>query len=194
MGKKIQIPSNLLQVKVQVSISLEAYFKLLVSIACTFLQDFALHLLPMPCSSPTRLPSIVFSPFHLYCTCLTLGMGHFKWPTPNFMDFASVPFALGSRNVQEQLKSNMHKTLFLHQGKASNVQREAPLVRGGIFSVLLTSSEFVGRPISRSGEQCRALQAALDVIRKLYMGLVSSLCRQQLGSGNRIRMPSQPCL
>lgn len=186
--KKIQIPSNLLQVKVQLSTSLEAYFKLLVGIDCPSLQDSVLHLLPMPCSSPTRLPSFVFSPFHLCCTCLTLGVVRFTWSTPNSMDFASVPVTLGSRYVQEQLK-DCTKTLFLHQGKASNVQREAPLVRGGISSVLLTSYEFMGRPTSCSGEQCSVLQAALDIIRKLYVGLCSSFWRQQLGSGSRIRMP-----
>lgn len=157
MGKKTQTPSNLLQVKVQVSASLEAYFKLLVGIACTYLQDFALHLHPVPCSSPTRLPSFVFSPFHLCCTCLTSGVGHFTRPTPNSMDFASVSFASCSRYSQEQLKSDKGKTLFLHQTKASNVQHEAALVRGGIFSVLLASYEFEGRPVTRRG---RAVQSS----------------------------------
>jgi len=70
-----QIPSNLLHANVQVSTSVEAYFKLLVGTACTYVQDFALHLLPMPCSSPTRLPGFVFSSLLSLLHLLDVGRG-----------------------------------------------------------------------------------------------------------------------
>ena len=102
------------------------------------------------CTTPSSYALLLSNKSSKLCFFSLSSLLHFldfTWPTPNSMDFASVPFVLGSRYVQAQLKSDKHKPLFLQQGKAANAQHEAPLVRGGIFSVLLTSYELVGRPV-----------------------------------------------
>lgn len=80
-------------------------FQAMVSNACTYLQDFVLHLPPMPCSSPTRLPSFSFFPFHFCRTYLALGIGHFIRPTP-FTWILKAPFVFASKEVQKRFGSN----------------------------------------------------------------------------------------
>lgn len=76
-----------------------------MSIACTYLKDFVLHLPPIPCSSPTRLPSFSFSPLHFCHTYLTLGIGHLMRPTPITWSLMA-PFVLASKEVQKRFGSN----------------------------------------------------------------------------------------
>lgn len=144
MGKKNTNSIQFATIEVHDSISFEADFKPLVSIACTYLKDFVLHLPPTPCSSPTRLPSFSFSPFHFWHTYLTLDLGHFMRPTPITWSLTA-PFALASKEVQKWFGSNTHKNL-LNQGKAS----ERAALAGGVTLSVVTADTVVAMLLSHS--------------------------------------------